>query len=100
MNEIATMHEILDMVMEINEGCVARNGKGHPTAFFEYSGHINTCRVGIHFHGWEPNYDYDDENEYLDLPFSFGDGGSRFSNYNLARLKGIVERIKAERKGE
>ena len=95
MDKMKKMHEILNLVMEINEGFVKRQGKGHPTAFFSYSGHINICEVEIHLHGWIPKYDYDDENEYLHLQFNFNN--DEFSNYNFARLKGIVKKIKDER---
>ena len=50
--KIEMLHKILDIVMQINEGAEARDGNGHPTAFFDYSGHTNGLAVRIYQNGW------------------------------------------------
>lgn len=52
MGKIELMHEVLDLVMQINGGAVVRNGAGHPTAFYDYSGHVNQIYVHIYPDGW------------------------------------------------
>lgn len=75
MDRIKFLHEVLDAVLRINGGVEERNGKGHPTAFFDYSGHVNCIYVSVYPDGWVPNnkepeqrmerfmfnFDYDDE---------------------------------------
>lgn len=46
------LHKILDVILDINEGVVTRCGAGHPTAFFDYSGHTNGLDVRIYQNGW------------------------------------------------
>lgn len=48
------MHELLDLVLDIN-GCEERTfEKTHfkPTAFFSYAGHTNGVNIDIHSFGW------------------------------------------------
>lgn len=52
MGKIEFMHEVLDLVMQVNGGAVVRNGAGHPTAFYDYSGHVNQIYVHIYPDGW------------------------------------------------
>ena len=55
MNRETFAKAVLDLALEINGGAVRRNGKGHPTAFCNYSGHINQIDVDVHPTGWVPN---------------------------------------------
>lgn len=66
---------VFELALEINGGTVRRNGKGHPTVFCNYSGHINRIDVDVHPTGWvaedEPdmfyfNLDKDSDNKLLD----------------------------------
>ena len=75
MNRETFAKAVLDLALEINGGAVRRNGKGHPTAFCNYSGHINRIDVDVHPTGWvaedEPdrfyfNLDKDSDNKLLD----------------------------------
>ena len=75
MNRETFAKAVLDLALEINGGAVSRNGKGHPTAFCNYSGHINRIDVDVHPTGWvaddEPdrfyfNLDKDSDNKLLD----------------------------------
>lgn len=81
MDRIKFLHGVLDVVLRINGGVEERNGKGHPTAFFDYSGHVNCIYVSVYPDGWvssdkEPeqrrecfmfNFDYDDERNMATL---------------------------------
>ncbi len=51
-DKIKLAHDIVDIVFDINGGAVSRKGKGHPTAFVDYSGHVNCVSVRIYDHGW------------------------------------------------
>lgn len=48
----AMLYNILSVILDINEGVVTRCGAGHPTAFFDYSGHTNSLAVRIYQNGW------------------------------------------------
>ena len=53
------MHKLLDIVLDTN-GFEARQHKTtgtHPTAFFEYLGHVNTLELYISAFGWMPGID-------------------------------------------
>ena len=50
--KIEMLHKILDIVMQINEGAEVREGNGHPTAFYTYSGHVNKLYISIYGDGW------------------------------------------------
>lgn len=52
MDRIKFLHGVLDVVLRINGGAEKRNGKGHPTAFFDYSGHVNSIYVVVYPDGW------------------------------------------------
>ena len=52
MNRETFAKAVLDLALEINGGAVRRNGKGHPTVFCNYSGHINRIDVDVHPTGW------------------------------------------------
>ena len=55
MNRETFAKAVLDLALEINGGTVRRNGKGHPTVFYNYMGHINLIYVDVHPTGWVPN---------------------------------------------
>lgn len=55
MDKIKFIHDVLDVVMSINGGTSCRRGNGHPTAFFNYSGHVSCISVDIHEDGWVPD---------------------------------------------
>lgn len=44
--------DVFDLVLKVNGGFAVRDSKGHPTGFFDYSGHTNTLYVSIHPDGW------------------------------------------------
>ena len=46
---------VFELALEINGGTVRRNGKGHPTVFCNYLGHINRIDVEVHKNGWVPD---------------------------------------------
>lgn len=52
MDRIEFLHKVLDAVLRINGGAERRNGKGHPTAFYDYSGHVNSIYVVVYPDGW------------------------------------------------
>lgn len=52
MDRIKFLHGVLDVVLRINGGAEKRNGKGHPTAFYYYSGHVNSIDVAVYPDGW------------------------------------------------
>lgn len=55
MNKEKFAKAVFELALEINGGTVRRNGKGHPTAFCDYSGHINQIDVDVHPTGWVPD---------------------------------------------
>ena len=68
MDKKKLMLDVLDLVLEVNGGIATRNGKGHPTGFFRYSGHVNMIHVYIHPDGW---YLTDTVSEYEEFEFDF-----------------------------
>lgn len=55
------IHEILDLVLDINglqESDQEITGN-HPTAFFDFSGHVGAIRVRLYSNGWNRDGDYD-----------------------------------------
>lgn len=52
MNKEKFAKAVFELALEINGGTVRRNGKGHPTAFYDYSGHINRIDVDVYPTGW------------------------------------------------
>jgi len=65
----AMLHKILDVILDINEGVVTRCGAGHPTAFFDYSGHTNGLDVRIYQNGWtSDSHDSDNFDINFDEP--------------------------------
>lgn len=68
MDRIEFLHKVLDVVLRINGGAEKRNGKGHPTAFFDYSGHINCIYVHVYPDGWVAS---DKESEQRKERFDF-----------------------------
>lgn len=81
MDKVKFLRRVLDVVLRINGGVEERNGKGHPTAFFDYSGHVNCIYVSVYPDGWVPsekepeqrqerfmfNFDYSDERNMTTL---------------------------------
>ena len=63
--------DVLDLVLKVNGGVATRNGKGHPTGFFRYSGHVNMIHVSIHSDGWYRTEDT--VSEYEEFEFDFDD---------------------------
>jgi len=61
--------DVLDLVLKANGGIAERNGKGHPTGFFDYSGHTNTIYVTIHPDGWYSSNKGDSPCEKFVFPF-------------------------------
>jgi hypothetical protein len=82
MNEREKLHEILDLVLDLNE-----QGK---TAFFEYAGHVEKVSVRVYEEGWKPYADATYEaNIYVDEEMS--DVGRNIDH--------VIEELKV-RKGE
>lgn len=52
MNRRGFAAAVFELALEINGGTVRRDGKGHPTAFYNYMGHINLIDVDVHPTGW------------------------------------------------
>lgn len=61
------MHDLLDLIMRINGGCVTRSGKGHATAFYDYSGHTNCIYIQIYVDGWESQGRHEKVNYTIDF---------------------------------
>ena len=45
------LHKVLDVILHINEGAVTRKGEGHPTAFFNFSGHTAMLSIQVNKNG-------------------------------------------------
>lgn len=59
--EREVIHEILDLVLDINglqESAKVVTGD-HPTAFFSFAGHIGTVEVEVDTHGWVSGANHD-----------------------------------------
>lgn len=71
MDKEKLIHDILDLVLRINGGTVKRKGKGHPTAFVSFSGHIASVDVQVYENGWDLNCKYPEKSFlfYLDSEF-------------------------------
>lgn len=92
MDRIKFMHEVFDLVMQVNGGAERRSGKGHPTAFFEYSGHVNCLYVKVYPDGWTGDLNQEAERFQFDFDL-YSD------NHNLAtldKLKKHAEEIGGE----
>lgn len=73
MDKKKLMLDVLDLVLEVNGGIATRNGEGHPTGFFRYSGHTNTMYVYIHSDGWYLTEDTVSEYEGFEFDFDHPD---------------------------
>ena len=71
MDRIKFLHGVLDVVLRINGGAEKRNGKGHPTAFYDYSGHVNSIYVVVYPDGWVSSEEEPEQRrERFDFDFS------------------------------
>lgn len=73
MDKKKLMLDILDLVLKVNGGIATRNGKGHPTGFFRYSGHVNMICVSINPDGWYRTSENEEHEalEYEEFMFDF-----------------------------
>lgn len=88
------MDEAIRLAMKINGGAVKRCGKGHPTAFIYYSGHINGLEVKIYENGWVADA-YADTSYYFSL-----DKDEDKLMQVLENLKEYAEKLTEKKKGE
>lgn len=87
MDKVKFLHGVLDVVLRINGGAEKRNGKGHPTAFFDYSGHVNNIYVSVYPDGWMPS---DKEPEQRQERFTF-DFDLYDDERNMAALVKLID---------
>lgn len=84
--------KILKIVEEINGGFVERLGKGHATAFFEYSGHENSIYVTVYTDGWYSDTQEEPKRFYFENYYE-----EERMKEELEHLQGIKTLIKAAR---
>ena len=89
----AVMCEVLSLVLRANGGIEYRNGKGHPTGFFDYSGHVNTIYVSIFPDGWVSIYDEPDRPDADKFEFDFRLGEDWEILEELERLRKYVDAL-------
>lgn len=59
-DRLKLVHDFVNLLVKINGGLVQRKGKGHPTAFIDYSGHVNVLYIRVYEDGWSTDHTYDD----------------------------------------
>ena len=89
----AVMFEVLSLVLRVNGGIEYRNGKGHPTGFFDYSGHVNTIYVSIFPDGWVSTLDEPDRPDGDKFEFDFRLGKDWEILDELERLRKYVDAL-------
>lgn len=84
------IHEVLDLVLDINElqACTKEKTGDHPTAFFEFCGHVGDINVQVHSTGWIPDQSPD---ATFKSHVDFNDFRFRLSSM-VAELKDFAER--------
>ena len=92
----AVMLEVLSLVLRANGGIEYRNGKGHPTGFFDYSGHVNTIYVSIFPDGWARILNEPDRPDRDKFEFDFRLSEDWEILEELNRLREYVEELTKE----
>lgn len=86
--------DVLDLVLKVNGGLATRKGKGHPTAFYDYSGHTNTLYVHIHPDGWYVEKPYT-VSHYEEFQFDFDHSDEELERQH-ERLTRYINELKLE----
>ena len=90
------LHKVLDVILHINEGAVTRKGEGHPTAFFNFSGHTAMLSIQVNKNGWSnerPSAEFD---KYIFMDHCSDDELSDF----LKEIRALAFSLKFPRRKE
>lgn len=100
MDKTKFIHKVVDIVLRINGGPVSRVGKGHPTAFVDYSGHVNMIRVTVYDTGWVSGQRASrDFTFYLDSELLSDENLEKELNKKIAVLRAYAFALKYPRGG-